>query len=112
MNWKHLNSTDDLDEAITSSNNSLVILFKHSTRCSISRMAEKMLAMGWDESLDSVEAYHLDLLNHRDVSAAITETLNVHHQSPQLLVLQNSEVLEVSNHSDISADIVKKHINI
>jgi bacillithiol system protein YtxJ len=112
MNWKHLNSKDDLDEAITSSSNSLVILFKHSTRCSISRMAEKMLAMGWDESLDTVEAYHLDLLSHRDVSAAIAEKLNIPHQSPQLLVLQNGAVLEVANHSDISAEVVKKHINL
>jgi len=75
-------------------------------------MAEKMLAMGWDESLDTVEAYHLDLLNHRDVSAAIAEKLNITHQSPQLLVLHKGAVLEVANHSDISAEIVKKHINL
>jgi bacillithiol system protein YtxJ len=111
MNWKHLNSLTDLDEAITSSNHSLVILFKHSTRCSISLMAQKMLVMGWDESLDGVEAYHLDLLNHRDVSAAIADKLNITHQSPQLLVLKKGEVIEVANHSDISADIVKKQLN-
>ena len=66
MNWKDLNSIDDLNAAISASDNGLVILFKHSTRCSISRMALKMLEMGWDESLAGVEAYYLDLLNHRD----------------------------------------------
>ena len=110
MNWKHLTSINDLDEAISASSESTVVLFKHSTRCSISRMALKILEMGWDESLSEVSAYHLDLLNHRDVSAAIAEKLSIEHQSPQLLVLRAEEVLEVANHSDISADVVKKHI--
>ena len=69
-----------------------------------------MLEMGWDESLSEVSAYHLDLLNHRDVSAAIAKNLSIEHQSPQLLVLRAEEVLEVANHSDISADVVKKNI--
>jgi bacillithiol system protein YtxJ len=110
MNWKHLTSIDDLDEAISASSDSLVVLFKHSTRCSISRMALKMFEMGFDESLSEVSAYHLDLLNHRDVSAAIAKKLSIEHQSPQLLVVRSGEVLEVANHSDISADVVKKHI--
>jgi bacillithiol system protein YtxJ len=109
MNWKHLTSIVDLDEAISASSDSIVILFKHSTRCSISRMALKMLEMGWDESLSGVSAYHLDLLNHRDISAAIAEKLNVEHQSPQMLVLRGGAVLEFANHSNISSDVVKKH---
>ena len=110
MIWKDLNSIDDLNAAISASDNGLVILFKHSTRCSISRMALKMLEMGWDESLAGVEAYYLDLLNHRDVSGAITDQLDIEHQSPQMLVLSGGKVLSVSNHSDINADVVKKHL--
>lgn len=110
MNWKDLNSIDDLNGAISASENSRVVLFKHSTRCSISRMALKMLEMGWDGELSGVDAYYLDLLNHRDVSAAIAEKLNIEHQSPQMLVLKGGVVLGVSNHSDINADQVKKHL--
>ena len=110
MNWKDLNSIDDLNGAISASENSLVVLFKHSTRCSISRMALKMLEMGWDGELSGVDAYYLDLLNHRDVSTAIAEKLNIEHQSPQMLVLKGGVVLGVSNHSDINADQVKKHL--
>ena len=73
-------------------------------------MALKMLEMDWDSSLEGVDAYYLDLLNHRDVSNSITEQLSIEHQSPQLLVLHQGKVLGVSNHSDISAEEVKKHL--
>ena len=109
MNWKDLTSIDELNGAIAESSDNLVILFKHSTRCSISRMALKMLEMGWDESLNGVSAYYLDLLNHRDVSNAIAEKLDVIHQSPQMLILKNGAAVSVTNHSDINADEVKKH---
>ncbi len=109
MNWKDLTSIDELNGAIAESSDNLVILFKHSTRCSISRMALKMLEIGWDESLNGVSAYYLDLLNHRDVSNAIAEKLDVIHQSPQMLILKNGTAVSVTNHSDINADEVKKH---
>ena len=73
-------------------------------------MALKILEMGWDDSLSSVDSYYLDLLNHRDVSNAIAEKLEIEHQSPQMLVLKGGKVLGVSNHSDISAEEVKKHL--
>lgn len=110
MNWNHLNSMADLDQAISESNEGLVVLFKHSTRCSISRMALKMFEMGWDDSLDAVKPYFLDLLNHRDISAEISTRLNVEHQSPQMLVVSKGESLSTANHSDINADIVKGHL--
>ena len=110
MNWKHLNSKDDLDEAITSSSNSLVILFKHSTRCSVSRMAMKMLEQGWDESLDSVSAYYLDLIEYREVSSTIAEKLSIEHQSPQLLVLKSRQVVHHANHHSIDVNTVKNYL--
>ncbi len=110
MNWKHLTSIDDLDNAIASSKLNTVVLFKHSTRCSISRMALKMFESGWDDSLGEVEAHFLDLIAHRDVSAAIAEKLDVIHQSPQMLVLQAGKSVHHANHSSIDAADVKKFI--
>ena len=108
MKWKHLTSIDDLDTAIVSSENRTVVLFKHSTRCSISRMALKMFESDWDESLAEVDAHFLDLLEHRDISASITEKLGVSHQSPQMIVLQAGRSVHHENHSSIDAADVKK----
>ena len=73
-------------------------------------MALKMIEIGWDKSLEAVDAYYLDLLNYRDVSGAITKQLDIEHQSPQMLVLKGGAVLGVSNHSEINVDEVKKHL--
>ena len=52
--------------------------------------------------------YFLDLLNFREISSKIAQDLNVQHQSPQLIVLKNGEVLHHASHSDISAETLKK----
>ena len=99
----------DLDKALAESHESLVIIFKHSTRCSISRMALKMFEMGWDQKLSKVKPYFLDLLNHKDISAEIASRLDVEHQSPQLVIVRDSSALGVANHSAINADLVKEN---
>lgn len=101
---------EDLDKALAESHEDLVVLFKHSTRCSISRMALKMFEMGWDEGLSEAKPYFLDLLNHRDISTEIASRLDVEHQSPQLVVVRDGSVLDVANHSAINADLVKEHV--
>ena len=110
MNWKHLTSAGDLDNAISASDLGTVVLFKHSTRCNVSRMALKMFEQGWDESLKDVTAYYLDLLENRPISAAIGEKLNIEHQSPQMLILKNGQVVHHSNHHDIDVNTVKNYL--
>ena len=110
MNWKHLTSVEDLEKAISESDLGTVVLFKHSTRCSVSRMAMKMFEQGWDESLDSVTAYYLDLIEYRDVSSTIAEKLSIEHQSPQLLVLKSGQVVHHANHHSIDVNTVKNYL--
>jgi len=76
----------------------------------VSRMALKMFEQGWDESLNDVSAYYLDLLENRPVSAAIGDKLHIEHQSPQMLILQNGQVVHHSNHHDIDVNAVKNYL--
>jgi len=69
-----------------------VILFKHSTRCSISRMALKQFENEFDIE-NEVEAYFLDLLEHRDISNEIASRYDVYHQSPQLLLIKEENLI-------------------
>ena len=43
LSWNHINSAEDLNVAISNSNEKAVLLFKHSTRCSISTMAKSRI---------------------------------------------------------------------
>lgn len=78
-----------------------VLLFKHSTRCSISSMALSRLESRWKDN-EHIPAYYLDLLNHRDISNAIADLYSVEHASPQVLVIKNGICIYHASHSAIS----------
>lgn len=109
MNWNNIQSTNQIDEVVTASNERYQVIFKHSTTCPISSMAKMRLESKWD--LDQVDAHFLDLLSYRSISNYIADTLEVHHESPQLILLKNSEVIYDSSHLDISVDEIKESIN-
>ena len=102
MNWIQLTDLGQLNEISMLSNEKPVIIFKHSTRCSISRMALKQFENEFD-SKDEVEVYFLDLLEHRDISNEIATRFNVYHQSPQLLLIKEGKSVYDVSHSDIDA---------
>lgn len=105
MNWKKLESIADLDAALEASNDQAVALFKHSTRCSVSSMAKRLLESDWNLDID---AYYLDLIAHREVSNAIAERLNIQHQSPQMIVVKNGAAIYDASHGSIRvADIAE-----
>ncbi len=81
--WKHLEQVALLDAITEQSFSKPQVLFKHSTRCSISTMAMNRLLRLEDAFYQQADFYYLDLIAHRDVSAAIAERYHVHHESPQ-----------------------------
>lgn len=101
MKWKELNSIEDLETALKASHEQPVALFKHSTRCSVSLMAKKSIERFWDLDID---AYYLDLIAHRDVSNSIAEQLEVHHQSPQMVLVKDGKAIYNASHGSIDVD--------
>jgi bacillithiol system protein YtxJ len=75
MNWNALTDLEQLNEII-SLNEKPVVIFKHSTRCSISRMALKQFENEFDFS-DKVTPYFLDLIAHREISNGIASRFGV-----------------------------------
>ncbi|MDO8317554.1 MAG: bacillithiol system redox-active protein YtxJ, partial [Flavobacterium sp.] len=70
INWNELTDLGQLNEIIAASNEKPVAIFKHSTRCSVSRMALKQFENEFNNS-DKVTPYFLDLIAHRDISNEI-----------------------------------------
>ncbi len=110
MNWNKLNTTEQLEEIKAESFKHPVLLFKHSTTCSISNMALNRMERNYDQSkVGDLKPYYLDLLNYRDVSGKIAELFEVEHQSPQAILVQNGEAIYDASHYDISfAEIAEK----
>ena len=109
MNWKNLTDLVQLNEIVQESNEKPVLIFKHSTRCIVSRTSLKQFENKYDLE-DKVDAYFLDLLEHRDISNEIASRFGVHHQSPQLLLIKEGKSVYDVSHSDIDAMELKEKL--
>ena len=105
INWIPLEHLGQLDELVAFSEQKPALIFKHSTRCSISRFALKQFEKEYD--LENVDAYFLDLLEHRDISNEIASRFGVYHQSPQLLLIKAGKSVYDVSHDAIDAGELK-----
>ena len=109
INWNELTDLIQLDEIIAISNEKPVAIFKHSTRCSISRMALKQFENEFNSS-DKVTPYFLDLIEYRAISNEIANRFGVTHQSPQLILIKEGKAVYNVSHSDIDAKELGKRV--
>ena len=100
FNWLVIHDDFSYKEAIQRSFVEKVLIFKHSTRCSISRMALNRIESG--ESALIKACYYLDLIKLRSISNKIEIDFQVKHESPQVLVIENGKCIYHTSHNDIS----------
>lgn len=112
MKWIELNSIEQLDAITAESAHSPVLIYKHSTTCSISRTALDRLERNYKaEEMAGVKAYYLDLLSHRDISNAVAQKFNIQHESPQALLIKNGKAAYSASHFEIDYRTIQKHLN-
>lgn len=108
MKWTNITDLEQIDAIKKASGYS--VIFKHSTRCSISLMAKRNFELDWEAIPENTSLYFLDLIAHRNISAYIAEVFQVHHESPQTLLIKDGECILDSSHSDISAEEIAESI--
>ena len=108
INWNILESAQQLEQLDGKSSDTPFAIFKHSTRCVISSSAKRNLEAEWTLTDQELPIYHLDLLAHRSISAAIAEKYQIPHESPQLLVIKNGEVIYHASHHSIQASTLQQ----
>lgn len=108
--WIELNSTNQINDIIQNSSTSTQIIFKHSTRCGISRMILNQFAKDYIFSENDFNLYYLDLLRFREISNQISRTFEVYHESPQLLIIKNGIVVAHKSHGEINDIDLQKYI--
>ena len=108
MNWLPLTDPAQIEAALAGSQGRTIAFFKHSTRCSISKMALMFLEEDWDAQSPLVaEWYFVDILAHRPVSNQLAERLQETHESPQLLLVRDGECIYEASHNEIKADRIE-----
>lgn len=108
INWVALTDKAQLENIIKISRSKPVLIFKHSTRCGISRMVLKNFASDYDIPETEIKMYFLDLLENRALSQDISIKFKVAHQSPQVLVIKKGEVVYNDSHDYINFDKIKQ----
>ena len=102
MNWHPINSLDQLEHIKSASYISPQVIFKHSTTCSISRMALDRFERA--ATPEKVDFHYLDLLNFKAISNEIASFFQVHHESPQVILIKNGECIYDESHYGIMMD--------
>lgn len=100
--WIDLNTINQLQTIKDISATKTQVIFKHSTRCSISRMVIKQFAEDFEFSENQMDLYYLDLIAYREVSNMVANTFNVVHESPQVLVIKNGIAVTHESHGSIN----------
>ena len=108
--WRHLDTNSSIEDILNQSKEIPQVIFKHSTRCSISSMALSRFERDWDTN-SNVQLYFLDLIEFRSISNEIAEILAIEHQSPQVILLMNGKVKYTASHNGIDVykilDLIK-----
>ncbi|MBA2249780.1 MAG: bacillithiol system redox-active protein YtxJ [Chitinophagaceae bacterium] len=99
MTWIDLTNEQQLEDLKVKSKNTPQVIFKHSTRCSISTMAKNRL----DRSahFSEMDFNYLDLLKYRNLSSKIENDFKVRHESPQILLVKDGICIYDESHSGI-----------
>jgi bacillithiol system protein YtxJ len=109
MNWTQLTTEEQLTTLLECSHTKPQLIFKHSTRCSISSVVKTRLES--DKKPGDIDFHYLDLIAYRSLSNKIAEDFDVYHESPQVLLIQNGKCVFDESHlvirmQDILSEVV------
>ena len=107
MHWIHLTDEEQLKQIVSKSQNRPQVIFKHSSRCSISSVALQRLQKVSQPS--DIDFYFLDLLSFRGLSNNIAHVFSVPHESPQVLVIRDGQCVYEESHMGISMNDIVMH---
>jgi bacillithiol system protein YtxJ len=110
MNWNALTETEQIEDIKKKSFETPILVFKHSTRCSISSTALSRLERNWNtEKASNLQPYLLDLIAFRSISNQLAQDFEVFHESPQALLIKDGACVYHASHYDISFDDLIAH---
>ena len=110
--WSNLTEESQIAEIIALSNSIPIYIFKHSTTCGISAQAKENVEISFKNTDKPFLLYYLDLLKYRSISNEVASKLNVHHQSPQLILVHNGEVAFTTSHHKIKTNILEDSLSL
>jgi bacillithiol system protein YtxJ len=111
MKWNELRAVDQIDQIRKESTENPILIFKYSSRCSLSRLALDRLERSWQETeMRGIKSYFLDLITYREISNRIAHEFDVEHESPQILIIENEKSIYDQSHMGIDYQQIRKAV--
>ncbi len=104
MNWDTIDSIESLE------NYKFTLIFKHSPRCIISRIVLDRFENNYESKFSYVKFFKINVIDQRKVSNTISTLYNVHHESPQVLLIKGNECLYHESHESIHFKTLKSYL--
>jgi len=109
MKWSELSSVEQIEQIRKESTEKPILIFKYSSRCSLSRMALDRLERNWkDTEMTGIKPYFLDLITYREISNRIASEFDVEHESPQVLIIENEKSIYDRSHMSIDYQQIRE----
>ncbi len=100
LTYTEITSEKQWKEILESTKEEKVLVFKHSTTCPISANAYGAFA----SYETSNSKYLVNVIQNREVSNEIAKSLNLQHESPQAIVVENGVGTWNASHWDITKE--------
>ena len=102
LGFEQIDAVEDVDRVISASKARPVFVYKHSSRCGVSIVAQQRILEYLKGASGDASFYHVDVLTARPLSDAIAQRLGIHHQSPQLILIRDGEVVWDASHGAVN----------
>ncbi len=101
---------EDLDRLLETSQTNPVLIFKHSTQCSVSGVAYEELQR-FTETFGDVPCGVILVIENRALSNSAASRLNVRHQSPQAILVERGLPVWTASQWSITTDALEKALS-
>jgi bacillithiol system protein YtxJ len=106
---KECKTLDDFREILSDSNDKAVFVLKHSTACSVSRIALKEYT-SFASRADQAEYRQVLVRENRALSDLIAEETGIKHESPQVILFYRGKPAWICTHRSITTDSLGRQL--
>lgn len=107
---KDCESRQDFDQLVQNSQKHPVFLLKHSTRCPISGAAWRAYQR-FAETYPDIDLWRVLVIENKQLSSQIALEADIRHQSPQILLFHEGNVVWNESHYSIKEDAMREALD-
>lgn len=109
--WNKLSDIDEFQSILKRSNEKPQLIYKHSPSCSVSFLSKQDLDANTKKLAELADLHIVNVIGYRELSRGIASELNIRHESPQVLLVKNGEVVWHGSHWQVNSGEVYSKLN-